>query len=135
MQQRNRLLSDGVRDGARFEGLEMLMAETGVAVAAARAEAVAALATIMAERTARDPHSPFPAAGLALEGALEADLERMPAVEVEDTYAAAAARGPRARPGRRAHARWAAPLRSAGRPRAEGDAGAAVLHRASRRPC
>ena len=59
----------------------------GVAVAAARAEAVAALATIMAERTARDPHSPFPAAGLALEGALEADLERLPAVEVEDTYA------------------------------------------------
>ena len=87
MQQRNRLLSDGVRDGTRFEGLEMLMAETGVAVAAARAEAVAALATIMAERTARDPHSPFPAAGLALEGALEADLERLPAVEVEDTYA------------------------------------------------
>ncbi|MFA6139181.1 MAG: DNA replication/repair protein RecF [Hyphomicrobium sp.] len=87
MQQRNRLLSDGVRDGARFEGLEMLMAETGVAVAAARAEAVAALAAIMAERTARDPHSPFPAAGLALEGALEADLERLPAVDVEDIYA------------------------------------------------
>ena len=85
MQQRNRLLADGVRDNARFEGLEMLMAETGVAIAAARAEAVAALATIMAERTARDPHSPFPAAGLALEGALEADLERVPAVEVEDT--------------------------------------------------
>ena len=87
MQQRNRLLSDGVRDGTRFEGLEMLMAETGVAVAAARAEAVAALATIMAERMARDRHSPFPAAGLALEGALEADLERLPAVEVEDIYA------------------------------------------------
>jgi DNA replication and repair protein RecF len=86
MQQRNRLLADGVRDASRFEGLELLMAETGVAMAAARAEAVAALATIMAERTARDPTSPFPAAGLALEGALEADLERLPAVEVEDSY-------------------------------------------------
>jgi DNA replication and repair protein RecF len=75
-----------VRDASRFEGLELVMAETGVAIAAARAEAVAALASIMAERTARDPNSPFPAAGLALEGALEADLERMPAVEVEDSY-------------------------------------------------
>ncbi len=86
MQQRNRLLADGVRDASRFEGLELLMAETGVAIAAARAEAVTGLAAIMAERTARDPHSPFPAAGLALEGALEADLERMPAVDVEDSY-------------------------------------------------
>jgi DNA replication and repair protein RecF len=86
MQQRNRLLADGVRDNARFEGLELLMAETGVAIAAARAEAVAALAAIMAERTERDPQSPFPAALLALEGALEADLERLPAVEVEDAY-------------------------------------------------
>ncbi|HEY8247309.1 MAG TPA: DNA replication/repair protein RecF [Hyphomicrobium sp.] len=87
MQQRNRLLADGVRDTARFEGLELLMAETATAIAAARAEAVAGLAAIMAERTARDPTSPFPAAGLALEGGLEADLERMPAVEVEDSYA------------------------------------------------
>jgi DNA replication and repair protein RecF len=87
MQQRNRLLADGVRDAARFEGLELLMAETATAIAAARAEAVADLAAIMAERTARDPTSPFPAAGLALEGGLEADLERMPAVEVEDSYA------------------------------------------------
>ncbi len=71
---------------SRFEGLELLMAETGVAIAAARAEAVAALAALMAERTARDPLSPFPAAALALEGALEADLERLPAVDVEDTY-------------------------------------------------
>ena len=86
MQQRNRLLADDVRDASRFEGLELLMAETGVAIAAARAEAVAALAALMAERTARDPLSPFPAAALALEGALEADLERLPAVEVEDTY-------------------------------------------------
>jgi DNA replication and repair protein RecF len=86
MQQRNRLLADGVRDSSRFEGLELLMAETGVAIAAQRAEAVAAIAAIMAERTARDPASPFPAAALALEGALETDLERMPAIEVEDIY-------------------------------------------------
>jgi len=86
MQQRNRLLADGVRDASRFEGLELLMAETGVAIAAQRAEAVAALAAIMAKRTVRDPGSPFPVAGLALEGTLEADLERLAAVEVEDIY-------------------------------------------------
>jgi len=86
MQQRNRLLADGVRDNARFEGLELLMAETGVAIAAQRAEAVTALASIMAERTERDPSSPFPAASLALEGALEADLAHLPAIEVEDLY-------------------------------------------------
>ena len=87
MQQRNRLLADGVRDNARLEGLELIMAETGTAIAAARAEAVAGLAVIAAERRARDPGSPFPAAGLAIEGALEADLERMAAVEVEESYA------------------------------------------------
>ncbi len=87
MQQRNRLLADGVRDNARLDGLELVMAETGTAIAAARAEAVAGLAVIAAERRARDPSSPFPAAGLAIEGALEADLERMAAVEVEESYA------------------------------------------------
>jgi DNA replication and repair protein RecF len=87
MQQRNRLLADGVRDEARFEGLELQMAEMGTAIAAARAEAVAGLAAIIAERDAREPDSPFPAAALAIEGALEADLERMAAVDVEETYA------------------------------------------------
>ena len=88
MQQRNRLLADGVRDPARLEGLELMMAETGTAIAAARAEAVAGLCSITAERQARDPSSPFPWAGLAIEGSLEADLARLPAVEVEDAYAA-----------------------------------------------
>jgi DNA replication and repair protein RecF len=87
MQQRNRLLADGVRDGARFEGLEQAMAETGVAIAAARAEAVAALASIAAERSSSDPSSPFPPPALAIEGSLEADLERLAAVEVEEGYA------------------------------------------------
>jgi DNA replication and repair protein RecF len=87
MQQRNRLLADGVRDASRFEGLEQVMAETGIAIAAARAEAVAGLASVTAERQRRDPASPFPAAGLAIEGMLEADLERLAAVDVEEAYA------------------------------------------------
>jgi len=87
MQQRNRLLAEGVRDPMRFEGLEQIMAETGTAIAAARAEAITALASIVAERYARDEASPFPAASLAIDGTLEADLERMAAVDVEETYA------------------------------------------------
>jgi DNA replication and repair protein RecF len=87
MQQRNRLLADGVRDNARFQGLELTMAETGTAIAAARAEAVAGLASVMIERQEREPDSPFPAVGLALEGMLETELERAPALDVEAGYA------------------------------------------------
>ncbi|MBA4466443.1 AAA family ATPase, partial [Cylindrospermopsis raciborskii CS-506_A] len=43
MQQRNRLLADNVQDAARFEGFERVMSEAGVAIAAARAAAVAEL--------------------------------------------------------------------------------------------
>jgi DNA replication and repair protein RecF len=86
MASRNRLLADGVRENARLEGLELVMAETGVAIAAARAEAVAALAAVIAQRRARDPASPFPWSELALSGTIDADLARLPAVDVEDAY-------------------------------------------------
>ena len=88
MRQRNRLLEDGVREAARFSGLEVIMAETGVAIAAARVEAVAALLGVIAARRARAPDSPFPWATLALDGPLEADLAHCPAVDVEDGYLA-----------------------------------------------
>jgi DNA replication and repair protein RecF len=89
MQQRNRLLSDGVRDDARLAGLERIMAEAGVAVAAARAAAVAELAATIAARREAAADSPFPWAEIAIAGFLEADLARLPAVDVEDAYAAA----------------------------------------------
>ena len=88
MRQRNRLLEDGVREAARFSGLEAVMAETGVAIAAARVEAAAALLGIIANRRARAPDSPFPWATLVLDGLLEADLAHRPAVDVEDGYLA-----------------------------------------------
>jgi DNA replication and repair protein RecF len=87
MAQRNRLLEDGVRENARLEGLEIVMAETGVAIAAARAQTVAALATMMEARRDRAAASAFPWAQLQLEGELEAALAVHPAVEVEDAYA------------------------------------------------
>ena len=87
MTARNRLLSDGSRDNAQLSGFERVMAEAGVAVAAARLEAVAAMAAIVARRKERDANSAFPWSTLALEGSLEDTLAAMPALEAEDVYA------------------------------------------------
>jgi DNA replication and repair protein RecF len=86
MRQRNRLLEDGARDSAQFDGLEMIMAESGVAIAAARVQAVSGLEAMITARRARSPDSLFPWAQLALDGRLETDLARRPAVDVEDAY-------------------------------------------------
>lgn len=87
MAQRNRLLSEGITRGAELDGFELVMAEMGIAMAAARAEAVAALAAVIDARRVRDPHSPFPWSEVALEGAVDLDLAARPAVDVEDAYA------------------------------------------------
>jgi DNA replication and repair protein RecF len=92
MATRNRLLADGISDPARLEGLEIIMAETGIAMAAARAEAVAALSAVTAKRRERDPASPFPWSGLSLEGSIETELRARPAVDVEDAYVEVLAR-------------------------------------------
>ena len=85
-QSRNRLLADGVRDNARLEGVEIIMAEAGTAIAAARIATVRRLADVIAGRRERDPESPFPWSGIELEGTLEAALVSSPAVDVEDGY-------------------------------------------------
>ena len=87
MRQRNRLLADGARDPAMFRSLESQLAEAGVAMAAARLEAVSALNAVAKGRLSRAPHSPFPWAASTLEGTLEAQLESAAAVDVEDRYA------------------------------------------------
>jgi DNA replication and repair protein RecF len=87
MTSRNRLLADGVRDDAQLAGFERVMAETGVAVAAARLEAVAAMAAIVDKRRDRDPQSAFPWSFFRLEGSIEDSLQRLSAVEAEDLYA------------------------------------------------
>jgi DNA replication and repair protein RecF len=86
MQQRNRLLADEVRDGARFEGFERIMAEAGVAVAAARALAVTRLSAAIAQRRDTARRGLFPWAELALVGTLETGLASRPALDVEDDY-------------------------------------------------
>jgi DNA replication and repair protein RecF len=87
MAQRNRMLSDGVTRGANLDGFELVMAEMGIAMAAARAEAVSALASVIEARRQRDPDSPFPWSEVRLEGAVDRDLAERPAVDVEDAYA------------------------------------------------
>jgi DNA replication and repair protein RecF len=87
MTSRNRLLADGVRDNAQLSGFERVMAETGVAVAAARLEAVAAMGGIVDKRRTRNPNSAFPWSLFRLEGRIEDDLQRLSAVEAEDAYA------------------------------------------------
>ena len=93
MRQRNRLLETAPGDRAHLDGLEMQLAETGVAIAAARLEVVAHLERMILGRRERDQASPFPWAGLALEGRLENELKESAAVDVEDRYLAVLAAG------------------------------------------
>jgi DNA replication and repair protein RecF len=83
MRGRNRLLAEGSRDGAWFDAIETQMAETGVAIAAARAELVRLL-TAMIDRL---PSSgPFPQADIGLSGALESEVTTSAAVDVEERF-------------------------------------------------
>lgn len=88
--ERNRLIRDGVRDPAWFAALEETLASAGVAVAAARAALVARLNLICATT-----EPPFPAAELALDGAVDRWLEEAPALAVEDRLREALAAGRR----------------------------------------
>ena len=93
MRQRNRLLEDGVRDGGRFAGLEHIMAETGVAIAAARLGLIDGIVRVIEARRMREPDSAFPWAKLALHGSLEDQLAEHSALDVEDRYRARLAQG------------------------------------------
>ena len=81
---RNRLLEEGGRDPRWLDAVEREIAELGIAVAVARAETVTRLAALIAR--ARDDASPFPDAGLALEGETDTLVSQHPALEAEDAY-------------------------------------------------
>ena len=90
MRGRNRLLTEGSRDIGWFEAIETQMAETGVAIAAARAELVRLLAAMIG----RLPDSgPFPQADIGLSGDLETEVANAPAVDVEERFRRALADG------------------------------------------
>jgi DNA replication and repair protein RecF len=88
MRQRNRLLEQGERSSNLFAGLESQMAEAGVAIAAARVDAVERLrAGVATQNSPGDGReSPFPWAELSLEGDLEEAVRHTPALDVEDDY-------------------------------------------------
>lgn len=83
MRGRNRLLADGSRDGRWFEAIEQQMAETGVAIAAARTELVRLLSA-MIDRLPGE--GPFPKADLVLSGELETALGSQAAVDIEERF-------------------------------------------------
>jgi len=86
MRQRNRLFETHESRVAEYEGLEVQLAESGVAIAAARLEAVERLSRLLGERPDDGAERPFPWATLALDGLLEQRLAGEAAVEVEDFY-------------------------------------------------
>ncbi len=86
LRQRNRILEESWTEAGWLDAIEREVAELGVAVAAARAETVARLSALIAAR--HDPASPFPAAGLALAGEIDALVAAHPAIEAEDRYRA-----------------------------------------------
>jgi DNA replication and repair protein RecF len=81
MRGRNRLLAEDSRDGPWFEAIEAQMAETGVAIAAARME----LLQLMRAMIEKLPEGgPFPKADVAIDGDLERQIADRPAVEIEE---------------------------------------------------
>ncbi len=83
MRGRNRLLTDGALDDRWFSAIEAQMAETGVAIAAARVE----LLKLLVAMVRRLPDAgPFPQADLTLAGRLEEEVSRRSATDVEEDY-------------------------------------------------
>ena len=82
LSQRSRLLKEGRPDPAWVGGLETQMAESGVAVAAARVDFVARLQDSCHRRGGHD----FPVADLSLSGFLENSLDHMSALQAEDRF-------------------------------------------------
>lgn len=84
LRSRNRILEETPNETRWLDAVEREVAELGVAVAAARAETVSRLTAIIAG--AADEASPFPRAGLALEGEIDALVVGMSALDAEDAY-------------------------------------------------
>lgn len=86
LRNRNRLLEERAHDTHWLDAAEREVAEIGVAVAAARRETIERLAALIEET--RDDASPFPWAGLSLEGDIDRLVTDRPALQAEDAYRA-----------------------------------------------
>ena len=86
LRNRNKLLESGHLSGAWLDAAEREIAQTGVAVAAARGETAARLAAQI--EASQDPETPFPWADVRLDGKIDQLVASLPAVEAEDRYQA-----------------------------------------------
>ncbi len=84
MSQRSKLLrdNDGINDNSWLCALEQQMAETGIAIAAARLDFVQRLQIVC--KNFENPY--FPLAKLRVKGTIEELLNNLPAIEVEDAF-------------------------------------------------
>jgi DNA replication and repair protein RecF len=85
MAQRSKLLREGKGDDRWLKALEAQMAETGIAIAAARLDFAVRLQTACDMAHERE-ESFFPKALLRLSGTIEELLSKSPAVEVEEMF-------------------------------------------------
>ena len=84
LRNRNRLLEENGANGRWLDAAEREVAELGVAVAAARQQAIAHLVGVIA--ATKDLASPFPFAELTVKGEIEHLIVSKPALEVEEIY-------------------------------------------------
>src|SRR5690606_31295277 len=83
MRSRNRLLSDGLNDDQWLDAIENQMAELGIAVAAARSEAMRLIAAMIEKMPAEGS---FPKADCFLEGPLEQRIAIEAALDLEEDF-------------------------------------------------
>ncbi|MBO1024808.1 DNA replication/repair protein RecF [Ochrobactrum sp. SD129] len=83
MRSRNRLLSDGNSDNQWLDAIESQMAELGIAIAAARSEAMQLIAAMIERLPAEGP---FPKADCFLEGTLEQRIGLEAALDLEEDF-------------------------------------------------
>ena len=82
LSQRSKLLRDGQNDDAWLGGLEQQMAETGIAIAAARLD----FAQRLQAACIKEEDNIFPRARLFVKGHIEERLTGSPALEIEDQF-------------------------------------------------
>jgi len=86
MRQRSKLLQEGGADPAWIKSLELQMAETGIAIVAARLDFTVKLAQ-SCDKVDEAEEAFFPKAKIIIQGTIEELLQKLPAIEVEEMFA------------------------------------------------
>ncbi len=86
LRERNRLNGEDIPQTGWLDSVEAQLAQTAVAVAAARNDAIAAVRRFITDARQRGAERPFPWAEVVVDGELEQQLIDRPAVQIEDEY-------------------------------------------------